>query len=42
MENRLKFKLGDNSTIASKKKTEPVKYDAYDPNISDDDDNIDN
>ena len=40
MENRLKFKLGENNTIPTKKKTEPVKYDLFDPNISDEDEDL--
>ena len=41
MENRLKFHIGANNTIPLKKQTEPAKYDSYDPNISDDDDDQD-
>lgn len=40
MENRLKFKIGENNTIPTQKRTEPVKYDLYDPNVSDDDEQI--
>ena len=40
MENRLKFKIGENNTIPTKKMTEPVKYDSFDPNISDDDEDL--
>jgi len=36
MEKRLKLKIGNNNTIVTKKKTEPVKFDTYDPNVSDD------